>query len=111
MWNWKDKQYKTKQIFIFQAIDNSGSRLSEEEKNRVRTECNNQLRWLESHGDASMDEYETHLKDLQAVCQPAMMRLHGAGGTGGGPSTQQRPESGGPRVTEIDWNIDIKNTW
>ncbi|XP_035440674.2 heat shock protein 68 [Spodoptera frugiperda] len=84
------------------AIDNSGSRLSEEEKNRVRTECNNQLRWLESHGDASMDEYETHLKDLQAVCQPAMMRLHGAGGTGGGPSTQQRPESGGPRVTEID---------
>ncbi|KAH9636116.1 hypothetical protein HF086_008416 [Spodoptera exigua] len=80
------------------AVDNAGSRLTEDEKNKVRNECNNQLRWLESHGNASIDELENHLKELQAVCQPAMMRLHGVGG---GPSNQQ-PENEGPRVTELD---------
>ncbi|XP_049871162.1 heat shock protein 68-like [Pectinophora gossypiella] len=74
------------------------------EKNEVFTECSNQLRWLEQNPDASIGELEQHLKAAQAVCQPAMMKLHGALG-GGGPSCAQarRPSSGGgPRVTELD---------
>ncbi|PZC78955.1 heat shock protein 70 B2 [Helicoverpa armigera] len=84
------------------AVDNAGNRLTDAEKNAVRTECNNQLRWLEGHADASNNELEQRLKAVQAVCQPSMMKLHGAGAGGSGPSNARPPSPGGPRVTELD---------
>ncbi|CAH0583190.1 unnamed protein product [Chrysodeixis includens] len=82
------------------AVDNAGTRLSEGEKTAVMKECNNQLRWLETQGAAaSIGDFEQHLKDAQSVCQPVMMKLHGAGG---GPSCARPQSPGGPRVTEID---------
>lgn len=88
-------------ILLPQAVENAGSRLTEGEKSAVLRECNNQLRWLEGQsGGASVSDLEQHLKDAQSVCQPVMMKLHGAGG--GGPSCARPPSPGGPRVTEID---------
>ncbi|KAJ8724296.1 hypothetical protein PYW08_015770 [Mythimna loreyi] len=67
------------------AVENAGTRLTEEEKNSVRTECNNQLLWLEVHGDSSTkEELENRLRNAQSVCQPSMMKLHGVGVGGGG---------------------------
>ncbi|KAL0832268.1 hypothetical protein ABMA28_001715 [Loxostege sticticalis] len=84
------------------AVENASSRLTNEERTAVLNECSEQLRWLETHPDAPKSELENRLQRAQTVCQPAMMKLHGALG-GGGPSCA-RPTSacGGPRVEEID---------
>ncbi|XP_059058472.1 heat shock 70 kDa protein cognate 2-like [Achroia grisella] len=81
------------------AAENSSSRLTEDERNSVIRECNDQLRWLETSPEASKSELEQHLKSAQYICQPAMMKLHGAGG---GPSYARPESSGGPRVEEVD---------
>nr|AGR84222.1 heat shock protein 70-4 [Melitaea cinxia] len=80
------------------AVENAGNRLTDDERNAVITECNNQLRWLESNSDATLSDLEQHLKSAQSVCQSAMMKLHGASG----PSYARPVSSGGPRVEEID---------
>ncbi|KAI5637741.1 hsp70 protein domain-containing protein [Phthorimaea operculella] len=84
------------------AVENAGNRLTDQEKTDVLTECNNQLTWMERHPEASESELVHQLKQAQAICQPAMLKLHGAlgGGGPGGPSGA-RPESGGPRVEEV----------
>lgn len=82
----------------FQAAENAGNRLTDNERKAVITECNNQLRWLESNPDATLSDLEQHLKTAQTVCQSAMMKLHGASG----PSYARPVSSSGPRVEEID---------
>ncbi|CAH2040728.1 unnamed protein product, partial [Iphiclides podalirius] len=77
------------------AAENSGSRLTDGERSEVVTECNNQLRWLEGNLNASASELEQRLRAAQSVCQPAMMKLHGA--MGGRPGSAD-----GPRVEELD---------
>ncbi|XP_004923548.1 heat shock protein 68 isoform X1 [Bombyx mori] len=79
------------------AVENAGERLTETEKNAVITECSAQLRWLEANPDAPEAQTEQRLKDAQRVCQPVMMKLHGAGGAGARPAT-----SDGPRVEEVN---------
>ncbi|CAG9787103.1 unnamed protein product [Diatraea saccharalis] len=83
------------------AVENSSSRLTNDERNAVLSECNEQLRWLEANPDASKAELERRLQNAQKICQPAMMKLHGAVG-GGGPSCARPLSSEGPRVEEID---------
>ncbi|XP_013174029.1 PREDICTED: heat shock protein 68 [Papilio xuthus] len=89
------------------AAENSGGRLTDSERTAVVTECNNQLHWLESNPNAPTSQLEEHLKALQAVCQPAMMKLHGAGaGAGigvGGPGVRPTtPGRSGPTIEELD---------
>ncbi|XP_047517652.1 heat shock protein 68-like [Pieris napi] len=81
------------------AVENAGNRLTESEKNEVITECANQLKWMDSHPDASTSELQEQLKAVQAVCQSAMMKLHNIAG---GPSCARSARSGGPRVEELD---------
>ncbi|CAK1579595.1 unnamed protein product [Parnassius mnemosyne] len=77
------------------AAENSGNRLTDSERNEVITECNNQLRWLENNPAASTAELEQHLKAAQAVCQPAMLKLHGT-------DAPRASNSSGPRIEEIE---------
>ncbi|OWR50052.1 Heat shock protein 1A/1B [Danaus plexippus plexippus] len=79
------------------AAESAGTRLTDDEKDAVITECSNQLLWLETNGDASLAELESRLKSAQAICQSAMMKLHA-----GGPSYGRPVSSGGPRVEEVD---------
>ncbi|CAF4906735.1 unnamed protein product [Pieris macdunnoughi] len=81
------------------AVENAGNRLTESEKNEVITECTNQLKWMDSHPDASTSELQEQLKAAQAVCQSAMMKLHNIAG---GPSCARSARSSGPRVEELD---------
>ncbi|KAJ0177930.1 hypothetical protein K1T71_006803 [Dendrolimus kikuchii] len=81
------------------AVEIPGNRLTDEEKSAVRTECENQLKWLEANPDASKSELERRLQNAQKVCQAAMLKLHGAGG---GPSAARPDSPGGPRVEEVD---------
>ncbi|CAK1541310.1 unnamed protein product [Leptosia nina] len=81
------------------AAENAGPRLTDSEKAEVLSECTNQLKWLDSHPDASTSELQEQMKRAQTVCQSAMMKLHNIVG---GPSCAHSARSTGPRVEEVD---------
>ncbi|KAI8420715.1 hypothetical protein MSG28_007943 [Choristoneura fumiferana] len=82
------------------AVENASTRLTNEEKAAVTSECTKQLQWLEQNPEASKTDLENKMKKAQEVCQPVMMKLHGAVG-GGGPSCARPASPGGPRVQEL----------
>ncbi|XP_045456602.1 major heat shock 70 kDa protein Ab-like isoform X4 [Melitaea cinxia] len=67
---------------VRQALDDAGSKLSEEDKNTARNVCDEALQWLDNNTLAEKEEYEHKLSDLQRTCSPIMSKMHGAGGSG-----------------------------
>nr|AFK93489.2 HSP70-1 [Cydia pomonella] len=67
---------------VKQALDDAGDKLSEQDKNTARSECEETLRWLDNNSLAEVEEYEHKLKEVQRVCSPVMTKMHG-GGAGG----------------------------
>lgn len=43
---------------VKQAADDAGNKLSESEKEKIRKECNNALKWLEDHMSSEKEDYE-----------------------------------------------------
>lgn len=83
---------------VKQAIDEAAAgKLSDGDKKKVRTECENAIKWLDGNQMAEKDEYEYRLKELQKVCSPIMMKLHGGGGASG-----ERGGQDGPTIEEVD---------
>ncbi|XP_052077163.1 heat shock protein 70 B2-like [Mytilus californianus] len=115
---YKDEDEKQKQRvsarnqlenYIFsvkQAANDSGDKLTTQEKETVTTACEDSLKWLDQNSLAEKEEYEDKMKELQRVCSPVMTKLHGgaqggpAGSTGGQHGGQNT--SGGPTVEEVD---------
>jgi len=63
--------------------------------------------WLDANSDASKDEYDAKKSELEGVCNPIMMKLHGDQGSGamsGGMPTDEPNEDGGagPTIDEVD---------
>ncbi|CAG2234227.1 HSPA1s [Mytilus edulis] len=91
---------------VKQATNDSGDKLTSEEKQTVTTACEESLKWLDQNSLAEKDEYEDKMKELQRVCSPVMTKLHGgaqggpAGSSGGQHGGQNT--SGGPTVEEVD---------
>ncbi|XP_063369970.1 heat shock protein 68-like isoform X1 [Cydia amplana] len=67
---------------VKQALDDAGDKLSEQDKNTARSECEEALRWLDNNSLAEVEEYEHKLKEVQRACSPVMTKMHG-GGAGG----------------------------
>lgn len=90
---------------VKQALEDAGSKLSEQDKDTARRECDEALRWLDNNTLAEKEEYEHKLKDLQRVCSPVMSKMHSGGGAadaGAGYQYQQSQPSSGPTVEEVD---------
>ncbi|XP_045456601.1 major heat shock 70 kDa protein Ab-like isoform X3 [Melitaea cinxia] len=77
---------------VRQALDDAGSKLSEEDKNTARNVCDEALQWLDNNTLAEKEEYEHKLSDLQRTCSPIMSKMHGAGAAQGS----------GPTIEEVD---------
>ncbi|CAH2992369.1 unnamed protein product [Chilo suppressalis] len=86
---------------VRQALDEAGDKLSEQDKETARRECDEALRWIDNNTLAERDEFEHRLKELQRVCAPLMSKMHGAG-AGAGAGAQQRAPHSGPTVEEVD---------
>ncbi|XP_045456600.1 major heat shock 70 kDa protein Ab-like isoform X2 [Melitaea cinxia] len=84
---------------VRQALDDAGSKLSEEDKNTARNVCDEALQWLDNNTLAEKEEYEHKLSDLQRTCSPIMSKMHGAG-AGGMPGGM--PGGIGPTIEEVD---------
>nr|ATL76715.1 heat shock protein 70 [Eogystia hippophaecolus] len=93
-------QFESYIFSVKQALDDAGSKLDEQDKNRARNECDEALRWLDNNTLAEQEEYEHKLKEVQRVCSPIMSKMHGAG-AGGMPGGHQQPNNG-PTVEEVD---------
>lgn len=63
-----------------------GDKLSEEEKQTIKDSIKEHQEWYEANTDADKEDYETHLKDLQKVCDPIIAKVY--------------KQSGGPSASE-----------
>ncbi|XP_072940534.1 heat shock protein 68-like [Epargyreus clarus] len=108
-------QLETYAFGVKQALDEAGERLSAQDKETARSECDAALQWLDNNTLAEKEEYEQKLKDLQRTCSPLMSKMHGAGagagagaaqngGAGGYQQYQQyaQPNNSGPTIEEMD---------
>ncbi|KAL5284047.1 hsp70 family protein [Megaselia abdita] len=78
-----------------QSVENAGDKLTAEDKNAVKTKCEETIKWLDSNTTAEKDEFEYKMQEVSKVCSPIMTKLHqGAGG--------QKPSGQGPTVEEVD---------
>ena len=78
-----------------------GNKLTDEEKETISNALKEAQDWLNANQEAEKDEYDTHLKDLQKICDPIIGKFYqqsGAGGPGAGPSEDadsEEPEDTG----------------
>ncbi|CAG9841197.1 unnamed protein product [Diabrotica balteata] len=74
--------------YIFQlkqAAQESGDKLSSEDKATVERECDSCLKWLDNNSLAEKDEFEDKQKELTRVCSPIISKLHQSGGPSNNP--------------------------
>jgi heat shock protein 5 len=79
-----------------------GNKISEDEKETITNALKEAQDWLSANQDAEKDEYDTHLKDLQKICDPIIGKFYQQGGQAGpggaGPnadSDSEEPEDTG----------------
>ncbi|KAH6851313.1 heat shock 70 kDa protein [Chaetomium sp. MPI-CAGE-AT-0009] len=93
-------------------------KLDADDKEKLRTEIDKIVSWLDESQQATREEYEEHQKELEAVANPIMMKFYGAGGApggmpgmpggapggfpGGAPGGATRDDNDGPSVEEVD---------
>lgn len=64
-----------------------GGKLSDDDKETIEKVVNEKIEWLESHQDASAEEFKEQKKELEQVVQPITSKLYG--GAGGAPPTEE----------------------
>merc|ERR1712159_658026 len=80
------------------------------DRETIETAIKETTDWLDANQSAEKDEYEAKQKELEAICNPIMMKLYqGAGGEGGMPGGMPggAPDMGGggdagPTIDEVD---------
>ncbi|KAH8812031.1 heat shock protein 70 [Xylogone sp. PMI_703] len=61
------------------------AKLQPDQKTTIEAKIEETSNWLQDSEQASIEEYEEHLKELEQVCQPLAAAAAGAGGAGGMP--------------------------
>jgi len=60
------------------------NKISESDKSTIQNAVKEQQDWLNANPEAEKEDFETHLKDLQAICDPIIAKIYKqAGGPGG----------------------------
>ncbi|KAI8919158.1 hsp71-like protein, partial [Powellomyces hirtus] len=60
------------------------SKLDADSKTKLDAAIDEAIKWLDTNLEASKEEYEGRQKELEAVANPIMMKMYGAGGAPGG---------------------------
>ena len=89
---------------VRQSVNDAGDKLSQSDKDVVNRKCDETLKWIDSNLLAEKEEYEYQMKEVENVCRPIMVKMHGGGGQSGGQPGGQSYQSGGqgPTVEEVD---------
>jgi len=73
--------------------DKVGGKLDPDDKQKMESEVEKAIEWLDSNQLAETDEFEDKLKELEGICNPIMSKLYQAGG--GMPGAGGMPDMGG----------------
>ncbi|KAK0181165.1 hypothetical protein PV327_003471 [Microctonus hyperodae] len=99
-------QLETYVFSVKQAVEESGSKLDDSDKNQIKQLCEETIHWLDSNTLAEQEEYKDKLDEIQRQCSPIMTKLHqGSGGQNYGSQSQQgsgNQNYNGPTVEEVD---------
>ena len=87
---------------VKQAVNDAGDKLSDSDKETANKECELAIKWLDNNTLAEKDEYEHKLDELQKVCSPLMMKLHGGSQSQGQYAGNPGQGGRGPTVEEVD---------
>ena len=82
-----------------QAVEQAGDKITEDEKQTVKSRCDETIKWMDGNLLAEKEEVDHRMKELTQVCSPIMTKMHG------GAQQQQPPPKGGksgPNVEEVD---------
>lgn len=98
--------------------DQIASKLDAADKSTIDSKISETIAWLDANQNAEKEEYEEKQKALEAVCNPIMQKLAGAGGMPGGmpdmsgagfpdggasgAPTADADADAGPKIEEID---------
>jgi hypothetical protein len=76
-------------------------KLSADDLNKLQTEVQQTLDWLDRNPDASVDDYKNKQSDLEKAVNPTISKIYGAEGSGESSDTADR-SAAGPKVEEVD---------
>lgn len=84
-----------------QAVEEEkvASKMTPTDRQVVVDKCDDTIRWLDANQSASKDQFDSKLKDMEAVCQPIMAKLYRTSA----PTTPGAShKSSGPTIEEVD---------
>ncbi|EHB16076.1 Heat shock 70 kDa protein 1L [Heterocephalus glaber] len=89
------------------AVSDDGlkGKISESNKKKMLSKCQEVFSWLEANQMAEKDEFDHKRKELERICNPIITKLYQGGCTGpvcGTGYTPGRPAAGGPTIQEVD---------
>ena len=64
--------------------ENVKNKLSDSDKATIEAKVQETLKWMESNPASETEQYEAKQKELEAVCNPIMMKIYQQGGMPGG---------------------------
>lgn len=67
-------------------------KIGDEEKESIKEALQEHQDWLDNNAEADKDEFEEHLKDLQAVCDPIISKIYQKSGGPGGAQEDEDDE-------------------
>lgn len=71
--------------------EKAGSKLSEEDKEKVLEVVEEAISWLEGHQEANTEEYQEKKKEVEGIVQPIMSKIYG--GAGGAPPPEDEEDA------------------
>ena len=81
-----------------------GAKLTDDEKETITNALKEAQDWLNANQEAEKDEYDTHLKDLQKICDPIIGKLYqqqGGANPGGSAGASEDADSEEPEDTGL----------
>lgn len=72
--------------------DTLKDKLSDDDKNSMKAASKSALDWLDSHQDATTDEFLEKQKEIEEVCSPIMTKAHGVADSGAPSESNEAPE-------------------
>ena len=80
-----------------------GAKLTDDEKETISNALKEAQDWLNANQEAEKDEYDTHLKDLQKICDPIIGKLYQqqGGANPGGAGASEDADSEEPEDTGL----------
>ncbi|CAH00348.1 Ssa2 [Kluyveromyces lactis] len=91
------------------TLSEAADKIEEADKETLTAKCDEVIAWLDANTQATTEEFESQLKELQEVANPIMTKMYQAGGAPGGAApggfpggAPPAPEAEGPTVEEVD---------